>query len=212
MRRMMRLLLLAREMPMDARPLVLSLALLASPMAAVAADGLATPRAETLWPQWQARISVQTAAVSPLALTSLADQGAVAQAWQGAAVLGDYYFATPSIGSFRASGGLMMGAQGGAPRLAASAGPRLGLAVQSGDVGGLQGAENNGLMTYLGLGFSTTALRHSLTLTADLGLVAGRPGAAGGVGRAVFGNQGMEDASRELRLSPLLQVGMRYSF
>ena len=37
-------------------------------------------------------------------------------------------------------------------------------------------------------------------------------GATGGVGRAVFGNQGMEGALRDLRLSPVLQLGVSYTF
>jgi hypothetical protein len=32
------------------------------------------------------------------------------------------------------------------------------------------------------------------------------------VSRAVFGNQAMDNALRELRLSPLLQLGVRYAF
>jgi hypothetical protein len=51
-----------------------------------------------------------------------------------------------------------------------------------------------------------------LSITADLGWVAERPGAAGQVGRALFGNQGMDSALRDLRVSPVLQLGMRYTF
>ena len=66
-------------------------------------------------------------------------------------------------------------------------------------------------MPYLGLGFTGAAWR-SVAITADLGLVAERPSNAGGLGRAVFGNQGMDSALRDLRLSPVLQLGVRYQF
>jgi hypothetical protein len=62
------------------------------------------------------------------------------------------------------------------------------------------------------LGFSGAAGLVGLSLNADLGLVAGRPEAAAGLGRALFGNQGMERSLRELRLAPVMQLGVRYSF
>jgi hypothetical protein len=103
------------------------LALLALPVTALAGGGLVPPQADALWPQWQARIALQTAAVTPLNRPSLLDGGTVQRSWQGGALLGDYYFATPAFGSFRASGGLMVGSTGGAPLLAAPALPGPGL-------------------------------------------------------------------------------------
>jgi hypothetical protein len=104
----------------------------------------------------------------------------------------------------------MMGMQGGAPLLSASAGPRLGVAVQAGTAGVTSGPEN--AVPYLGVGFTGGAWRHALSVTADFGLVAERPGAAAGLGRALLGNAGMESALRELRLSPMFQVGVHYTF
>ena len=186
-----------------------SLALL--PLAAHAADGLVAPAADTLWPQWQARIAVQTAALSPLALSSLLDGSAGARALQGASLLGDYVFASPSFGSFRATGGLLFGNAGGAPLLSAAAGPRLGLSVQSG-AALTPGQDSAGTLPYLGLGFSSLPRRDGLAISADLGLVAEHPGAAAGMRRAVFGSQALDGALREMRLSPLLQLGVRYTF
>jgi hypothetical protein len=132
---------------------------------------------------------------------------------QGGAVLGDYYFATPSFGAFRASGGLMVGVQGGAPLSAATPGGKFGLAVSSlGGTGLAIASDSPAAMPYLGLGFTGSPWHSSLALTADLGLVAERPGAAGNVGRAVFGNQGLDGALRELRLSPVLQLGVSVQF
>ncbi len=194
----------------------LSAALL--PFAAAAGEGLVAPSPEALWPQWQARISLQSASVSPVSPSSpsstshLLDGTATPRMWQGGSVLGDYYFFSPGFGSFRASGGLMMGLQGGTPLLSANAGPRLGLSVQGSGNSAAAGADNPGTVPYLGFGFSGGAWRNALSVTADLGLVAERPGAASGVGRALFGNQGFENALREMRVSPVLQVGLRYTF
>ena len=186
----------------------------ALPLLAQAADGLVAPPSEALWPQWQARVAVQTAAVSPVTLSSLLqnDGASAPRAAQGGALFGDYYFAQPSFGSFRASGGLMLGSTGGAPLLTGLAAPRLGLSVQNlgGAVG--VGAETAGTVPYLGLGFVSAAWRNSLSLTADLGWVAAQPSAIGGVGRAIFGNQGWETALREIRLAPVVQLSVRYAF
>ena len=193
------------------RSLILPLCI-AAPLAAIASEGLVAPAPETLWPQWQARISVQTASASPLLLSSLLDSSAQQRVWQGASVFGDYYFAAPSYGSFRASGGLMTGQQSGAPLLSTNAGPRLGLSVQGSGGAAAPLADNPGTVPYLGLGFSRVAWGQALSVSADFGLVAERPGAAIGVGRAIFGNQGFEAALREMRLAPVLQLAVRYSF
>ncbi len=191
-----------------------TLLLLAMPLASHAADGLIVRGADALWPQWRARIAVQTAGVSPWTLSQLTDGStASARGLQGGAVFGDYYFATPAFGAFRASGGLMVGSQGGAPLGTAAAGVRLGLAVSSlGALGSNGLTDSPAARPYLGLGFTGSPWRGNLAVTADLGLVADHPGAAGGVGRAVFGNQGVEGAMRDLRLSPVLQFGVSYTF
>ena len=189
--------------------------IVALPLLAQAAEGLVAPPADTLWPQWQARVAVQTAAISPLSLSGLLrplDSAGAPRAAQGGALFGDYYFAQPSFGSFRASGGLMVGATGGAPLLTGLAAPRLGVSLQSLGGAATVGAEGPGTVPYLGLGFVTAAWRNSLSLTADLGWVAAQPSAIGGVGRAIFGNQGWETALREIRLAPVVQLGVRYAF
>lgn len=192
---------------MKTRRLVALVALASWSVVCLAGDGLVAPAVETLWPHWHARIAVQTAAVSPLSYSQWTDGGSTARSLQGGAVLGDYYFATPTFGSFRASGGLMVGSTGGVPLLAASAGPRLGLSVQSAGVAAPGANDAMGTVPYLGVGFSGALWRNTLAVTADVGMVAG-----GSLGKALFGNQGMERSLRELRLAPVLQVGVRYVF
>lgn len=197
---------------MNVRTVCLSMTL-ASTLAAHAAQGLVAPAADALWPQWQARIAVQTVSLSPLTGTRLFDAAASQRGVQGGALVGDYYFAAPSFGSFRASGGLMVGSQGGIPMASVAAGPRLGLAVSHANaLFNAPGGEGLGTVPYLGVGFTGAAWRSSLEITADFGMVAEHPGAAAGVGRALFGSQAMDSALRELRLSPVLQLGVRYTF
>lgn len=178
-----------------------------------AADGLVAPAPETLWPQWQARITVLTATTSPLA-ASWADMGSAPRGLQGGALLGDYYFSnTAWLSGFRASGGLLSGGLGGLPLASGTAGPRLGVSLVGSNGPAYQpGAEGPATVPYLGLGFTGPAWRTGLAITADLGLVAERPAAAGGLGRAMFGNQGMDRSLREMRVSPVMQLGMRYTF
>lgn len=187
------------------------LALVVAPALSQAGDGLSTPAAEALWPRWQARISVQAAAVSPLDLSSPLGRPAAQPAWRGASVLGDFYFATQASGGFRASGGVMSGLRTLAPMWAGPSAPAAVMSVQpalagpAGDVGG-------GFVPYLGLGYSGVTWRSGLSLSADFGLVAERPGATGALGRALLGARDFDSALREIRLAPVFQLGVRYSF
>jgi hypothetical protein len=178
-----------------------------------AAQGLNLPTAETLWPQWQARITLLTTGGSALALAPLSESGAAPSGLRGGALVGDYVFASPTFGQFHASGGLLSGHLGGLPLASALAGQRLGVAVQRSVAPAWgPGAETPATLPYIGFGFSGAAGLAGLSLTADLGLVAERPEAAAGLGRALFGNQGMERSLRELRLAPVMQLGVRYTF
>ena len=196
---------------MKVRALCVQLALLTAPLAALGADGLVSPVAGDLWPQWQARIAVQAATVSPLSSSRWLEGTAPQQGLQGAALLGDYYFARPAFGNFRATGGLMIGATGGAPVLTATAGSQLGLSVRNLGQGLSPAAEAHGTTPYLGMGFSSVAWSEGLSISADIGWIAQQPSASG-LGRAIFGNQGRDAAWRELRVSPVLHLGLSYRF
>jgi hypothetical protein len=213
-----------REPEMKMRMMCIGLALLSSAPWACSANGLQPPAAELVWPQWQARLAftVQPALTTPLSNAPLQDRQAQplssARSLQAASLLGDYYFATPSFGSFRASGGVRVGAANGlavgygaSPVAPSPASWSLAL-NNSGVSKAAATTEANNTTTYLGLGFSGAAWRSSLAFSADLGLLAERPGGAASAGRALLGNQGLENALREFRLSPLFQLGVRYTF
>ncbi len=177
--------------------------------AAGAADGISAPPAAELWPQWQARISLQTAAVSPLSLAApwLHDASTDAHAVQGAAVIGDYTFARSSFGAFRASGGLVVGRHGGAPRLSSANGAEVGVSLRN-TVGAWDARDDAAVASpYVGIGFSGGPWHDTVVLSADLGLVADRDRT-----RALFGTQGVERALRELRVAPLVQLGVHVRF
>ena len=193
-------------------PLAAALGMAALP--AQAEGGIAARAVDWLWPQVQARITVQTAAVSPVTLAPAGEPQA-GRGIRGGALLGDVVFARPSFGDFRATSGVVLGTQAGAPMSTALIGSRLAVTLLGSGLSGngyANGSDAPGAVPYLGLGYSSPALWRQLSVSADFGLVAGRPAGFGGVGRALLGNQGFDSAVRELRLAPMLQLGVRYSF
>lgn len=174
--------------------------------------GLVARAVDWLWPQVQARITLQTAAVSPVTLAPVGDLQA-GRGIRGGAVLGDVVFARPSFGDFRATSGVVLGAQAGAPMSTSLVGSRLAVTLLgAGGNGYANVGDTPGAVPYLGLGYSSPALWRQLSVSADLGWVAGHPAGFSGVGRALLGNQGFDSAVRELRLAPMLHLGVRYSF
>jgi hypothetical protein len=135
----------------------------------------------------------------------------------GASLGGDYHFSRdlatggrPPSG-FRASGALLIRQ----PGVSLS-----DLAWQSRAVTSLAAPQrlsepgNQGIsaMPYLGIGYSDYSLKSGWGFWADIGLVMQSPGNALGVGRVLSGSQSVDDLVHELRLSPLLQLGVNYSF
>jgi hypothetical protein len=204
------------------RPRLLALAFIAAAVAPIgraqAADGLSPPPGTDVWPQWQARITVNTATLAPVTLAPSRD--AARTAVQSGAVLGDFYLDAPglrlpqSLGGLRATGGLLLGARGLAPGGGAvsAASGRFGLVLQNAGLPATVADGATDAVPYLGIGYTGLAAKGGWGVTADVGLVAENPAGASRMGRAVFGNSGFEGALRELRLSPVLQLGVRYAF
>lgn len=65
---------------------------------------------------------------------------------------------------------------------------------------------------YLGFGYSAASLKSGWGFSADLGLLPLSPGSAVRLGRVFTGGQSLDDLLRELRWSPLLQLGVSYQF
>ena len=110
--------------------------------------------------------------------------------WQ---LVGDYYFA-PSLG-LRATGGLQAGVTG-------SSDVRLGTTRQR-------------ATPYVGLGYSTGGVSANRWggwgVSADIGVLAGRSSDLT-LGRTLDNPAGVGELIRELRLTPLLQLGVSYAF
>jgi hypothetical protein len=205
---------------MKNRRLLASLASLATGFATIAAsaghwanaaDGLAPRADEWLWPQVQARITLNTVSTATLGPVSLLREGA-ARSVQGGSVLGDYVLASPAFGSLRATSGLMLGSTSGATLSSGSASPRLSISTLDQGWGANGPVDSAHATPYLGLGYNTPLAWRSVSLSADLGVVAERPSGIPGFGRALFGSGGIDSAWREMRVAPMVQLSVRYSF
>lgn len=135
-------------------------------------------------------------------------------------VFGDYYFARSRLGQgvaggFRATSGVLLGAT--SPFWATSA---LGISGYSGvsrrGNGSLStlsaGEAETSTLSYLGLGYSGLSLKGGWGFAADLGVMAVQSGTAVRLGRTYSSAPGSDELVRELRLSPVLQLGVSYTF
>jgi hypothetical protein len=197
------------------KPVALSGFLVAAAAPAVGAggQGLSVDADRVDWPQWQARLQVFSEPMTP-GLTSFDDASLRPRS---AALFGDYYVTRPYLGQaggMRVTSGLLTGARGAVfgPGLMTPPGlfgfgsqTRPGLGVSSPDASG-------DVLTwpYLGIGYSDSSLRGGWGFSADLGLAAQNFG----LGRTArsLGNQPLDDMIRDLRLAPVLQLGVSYRF
>jgi hypothetical protein len=126
------------------------------------------------------------------------------------AALGNIYFS--SIAGLRATGGVLGLSRSTAGRLLANTGTSLALTVdRPGSPTGFEGPTQ--ALPYLGLGYSNrwltgpTSAMSTWGVSADLGLMAASPRSA-----VRLGQQGLDDTLRELRLAPMLQFGVSYTY
>lgn len=186
-----------------ARAAVLSLSALFSLSAS--AEGDAPPR-------WQARLqlnSTDPAADGPPHLSG--------SRVLSANLLGDYYLTRSGFsglqGGLRATGGLLLGPLS----MSQSSG---GLALGTGPVAAgrrslplhhmnAYSLEPSASLSYVGIGYTGRLQDGGLAFSADFGLM------SGGLGSLRLGRssaQGFEDAMRDLRFRPLLQLGLSYNY
>lgn len=179
-------------------------AVLAVPaLAAHAGGGLQADDGTALWPSWQARLTLTMAEPAHGGMRAL----------RQASLLGDIYLLTHRAapqagwrGGLRATSGLVAGGLGLAAPVSLAP-----LALQLQSLNDAVGGDPP-VWPYLGLGYTGLSVRSGLSLSADLGLVARQPSGAVGLGRALLGQQGLDSALRQLDLSPMVRLGLNYSF
>jgi hypothetical protein len=190
---------------------------------AVQGNGLiASP--DSVWPRWQGRLSLSTPTL--LLHQDIMNAGSSGPELVGLSLLGDFYFARSAqgagnAGGYRATSGLLLGNRSagllGLPSSAGLNGHNFVVDRHSpSTAGGLKvpsfpDSSDPGLVPYLGVGYTSLVGHGGWGFSADLGLMALSPGSIK-LGRLVGGTQTLDDAVREMRLSPLLQVGVSYSF
>jgi hypothetical protein len=192
-------------------------------------SGLKVYGADGFWSGAQTRWQLQAVGVelTPGRLGYKAPVGfSSGRAPMAAAFSGDYYFskdiadAAQARTGFRASSALLIREPGISlsnlalsARSAASVGSLAPLSLPSLAPGlADHSADSFSAMPYLGIGYSDYSLKSGWGFWADVGLVVQSPSGALGVGRVFFGTQSTEDLMRELRLSPMIQLGVNYSF
>jgi hypothetical protein len=196
-----------------------TLALLYAAGLAAADGGLKVNPTGGIWSDVQTKLRFSAAVVDTAPPLVGSPTMAYAQPYLplGASLGGDYYFSRelsdggrPPSG-FRASGALLIRQ----PGVSLS-----DLAWQSRAITSLASPQrvadpgNQGIsaMPYLGIGYSDYSLKTGWGFWADIGLVMQSPGNALGMGRVLSGSQSVDDLVHELRMSPLLQLGVNYSF
>ena len=186
--------------------------------AAQTGSGLAVSDDAPGWARWQARIAINSS--TPLWRSDLARGDAAGLKVQGLGLIGDYYFARLPLGShgaggFRASSGVLLGS--GAPLWAAQApggSSQFGLGRRNLSLlSALPGADpalDSSTVPYVGVGYSGLTGRGGWGFAADVGVMA-LHGDSVRFGR-LSGAQSLDDLLRDLRLTPVLQLGVSYSF
>lgn len=204
---------------------IASAAALLLPCAAAqaAGDGLSTSADRVPWAQFQARIGY--GAGVPTWRASLAPAERSGLKVGGLNVMSDVFLfgsretAHAPVTGFHATSGLIVGSRsswlgtGTAPangwlatdrRLFGSTAPPL---ASSGD-----GSLDTSTVPYIGIGYTNLWPKSGWSVSADLGVVSQNPSNVARFGRVFGGSQSLDDVVRDMRLAPLVQLGVSYSF
>lgn len=170
------------------------------------------------WPRWQARLQLNAEVQSAVTANGFAVLP-VAPIARSGALFGDYYLAPPRLGDaggLRLTSGIVVGQRGSlfGPGSLASLEQGVTATVARSLVpvpASLDTSSDTSLTwPYFGVGYSGSSLRGGWGFSADLGLAAQNPGAIR-LGRA-FSSQPLDDLVRDMRLTPVLQLGVSYRF
>jgi len=162
---------------------------------------VAVAASQSAWAQGASGLRIDDVSTTPRLLARIG-MGTHTHGWAGQSglLLGDYYFSGTRLGDPYRAGGLR-----------ATSGVLLGQrAAVLGAPGAVQNTVNDlwAATPYVGIGWTSTSLRGGWGFSADLGLAARN--ANGGL--RVSATQPLDEALRELRLMPTIQVGVSYAF
>jgi hypothetical protein len=187
-------------------------------------DGLSTNADRIAWTRFQSRIAYAPGApgwrvdFAPLERTGL-------QVGSGVGLLGDLYLehsrvanGSPSSG-FRATSGVLIGAR--SPLLGSATSSSSGglfasnrrlFGASAATLGAMDASVDASTVPYIGIGYSNLAAKSGWSFSADLGVVSQSPGNVVRFGRLFGGSQSLDDVIRDMRLAPVVQLGVSYSF
>lgn len=194
-------------------------AAVAAPFGALAqpGEGLSVKPESVPWARFQGRMSLATSTDG--LLRHDLGRASEAPALRGMSLMGDYYLTGALLGDrhsggLRATSALLIGPRWqtlGAGSLGLPGGGR-GLIVERRLPATGYDGESNGALPYFGIGYTGLSSRGGFSWSADLGVVALNPGDSVRFGRSAVGNQNLDEVLREMRLQPMLQLGVSYSF
>ncbi len=199
-------------------------ALLLSPLAARAeGEGLSANADHVPWARFQGRIGYGPGA--PAWRATLAPFERTGLQIGGLGLLSDVYLFAPKdaahapASGFRATSGLIIGSR--SPWLGANPTPSNGLFAADRRLFGptapaLAASGEPGLdsttVPYLGIGYSNLSTKSGWSFSADLGVVSQNPANVARFGRVFGGSQSLDELVRDMRLAPVVQLGVSYSF
>ena len=181
----------------------------------VGTTGASAPLAPLNWGRLQGRMAFASP-TTPLRTDLQASEAAFRV--RSLSLMGDYYL-RPSLsqltlGGFRATSGILFGQRSALWGISSNNIGEFGLDRRN--AGYDSGNHDHATTPYVGLGYSGTGGTYgksgSWGFTADLGLMSLSPGNIGRFGRGANGSQNLDDMVRDLRLSPVLQVGFTFAF
>jgi len=201
-------------------PIALAIALAGHwiPVHASEGSGLTVKSDEFQWPRWQGRLSMSSASPAWTRTFGPANPGI-----SGLTLMGDYYLTGSLIGAkraggFRATSGVVIGPRSLAAANLGAGSSGSGFNVdrratgQAAPVLPGDSLVDTPTLPYLGIGYTGLSPRGGWSFNADLGVVSLSPGNAVKLGRFFGSGQSLDDTVRDMRWSPVVQLGVSYSF
>ncbi len=204
--------------------IVLAAASLLPPAAALAAgEGLSADADRVPWARFQGRFGAAPGA--PAWRATLAPFERTGLKVGGLGLLGDVYLfgtkdaASAPVTGFRATSGVIIGSRStwlGSGAMASNGMFGADRRLFGPGVPALASASETGIdastVPYIGIGYSTLWPKSGWSFSADLGVVSQSPSSVTRFGRVVGGSQSLDDLVRDMRLAPVVQLGVSYSF